>query len=171
VSLDSERGAIGTIELELLTLVRYLETLGRRSTLYDQVDRAGYLMLRTLERTGPVPTTALAAELGLDASTVTRQATVLVAGGFAERLPNPADGRSSHLAVTPAGEAITRYVENERRRVLQEMFTDWREAEKQELGRSLTRLNLALVQQVDKLDLEAAGNQRSTGAEPNRATR
>jgi hypothetical protein len=58
VSLDSERGAIGTIELELLTLVRYLETLGRRSTLYDQVDRAGYLMLRTLERTGPVPTTA-----------------------------------------------------------------------------------------------------------------
>ncbi len=160
MSLDSGRGAIGTIELELLTLVRHLETLGRRSTLYDQVDRAGYLMLRTLERVGPVPTTVVAAALGLDASTVTRQATVLVAGGLTERLPNPTDGRSSHLAVTPAGVRVMRHVEKERQRVLQEMFSDWSEAEQHELGRSLTKLNLALVDQVAKLDIGADGHQR-----------
>ncbi len=151
MSPDSERGAIGTVETELLTLVRHLETLGRRSSLYAQVDRAGYLMLRTLQRMGPVPTTGLAAALGLDASTVTRQATTLVAGGFVERLPNPADGRSSHLALTGAGRQVMRNVEQERRRVLEEMFEDWSEGEQLDLGRCLTRLNAALVGQVGKL--------------------
>lgn len=148
---DSEAGAIGTIEIELLTLVRHLETLGRRSSLYAQVDRAGYLMLRTLERMGSVPTTVLATALGLDASTVTRQATALVAGGFVVRLPNPADGRSSHLAITATGEQTMRGVEQERRRVLLEMFDDWSKAEQLNLGRSLSKLNAALVDQVAKL--------------------
>ncbi len=151
MSLDSDRGTIGTVEIELLTLVRHLETLGRRSSLYAQIDRAGYLVLRTLERMGPVPTTVLATALGLDASTVTRQATVLVAGGFVERRPNAADGRSSHLAITATGRQTMRRVEQERRRVLLEMFDDWSETEKLTLGRSLTKLNSALVGQVAKL--------------------
>ncbi len=65
--------AISTIETELLSLVRHLETLGRRNSLYVRVDRAGYLALRTLSRLGPARTNALAAALQLDASTVTRQ--------------------------------------------------------------------------------------------------
>ncbi len=151
VSPDSVRGAIGTIEIELLTLVRHLETLGRRSSLYAQVDRAGYLMLRTLERMGPVPTTVLATALGLDASTVTRQATVLVAGGFVERQPNPGDRRSSHLAITGTGRQAMSNVERERRRVLEEMFNDWSEGDQLNLGQCLTELNAALIGQVAKL--------------------
>lgn len=151
MSPDSEAGTIGTIETELLTLVRHLETLGRRSSLYAQVDRAGYLMLRTLERLGPVPTTVLATTLGLDTSTVTRQATALVAGRFVVRLPNPADGRSSHLAVTASGGQTMRSVEKERQRVLLEMFSDWSNAEQLSLGLSLSKLNAALVDQVAKL--------------------
>ena len=144
----SETGAIGTIEIELLTLVRHLETLGRRSSLYSEVDRAGYLILRTLEQTGPLPTTVVATTLRLDTSTVTRQATALVAAGFVERLPNPADGRSSRLAITPVGGETMRGVERERQLVLQEMFNDWSDAELLDLGRSLTKLNVALIGQV-----------------------
>jgi hypothetical protein len=40
--------SISVIEIELLTLVRQLDTLGRKGSLYVQVDRAGYLALRTL---------------------------------------------------------------------------------------------------------------------------
>lgn len=73
----AELDSIGVIELELLKLVRHLETFGRRSSLYLEVDRAGYLALRMLEAMGPVSTKALAAALNLDASTVTRQISAL----------------------------------------------------------------------------------------------
>jgi DNA-binding MarR family transcriptional regulator len=142
---------ISTIETELLSLVRHLETLGRRNSLYVKVDRAGYLALRTLSRLGPQRTNALAAALQLDASTVTRQVNALVNGGQVERRPDPADGRSSILAVTASGRAAMREVELERRVVLEEMFGDWDEAERQELGRALTRLNGALVDRVAQL--------------------
>jgi len=69
--MASDDETIGTIELELLTLVRLLETLSRRTTLYSEVDRSGYLALRMLDRRGPMATNALAETLQLDGSTVT----------------------------------------------------------------------------------------------------
>ncbi len=143
--------SISVIEMELMTLVRQLDTLGRKGSLYVQVDRAGYLALRTLERLGPVRTNTLAEALHLDASTVTRQVTALVAGGFVERRPDPADGRSSTLALTSGGRRIMRAVERERRRVLNEMFCDWSEDERRDLGRVLTKLNVSLIERVATL--------------------
>lgn len=149
---DPDSDPISTIETELLSLVRHLETLGRRNSLYVKVDRAGYLALRTLRRLGPQRTNALAGALQLDASTVTRQVNALVAGGLVERRPDPADGRSSILALTSAGRATMGEVERERRVVLEEMFGDWDEVDRRELGRALTRLNGALVDRVAQLD-------------------
>ena len=91
--------AIGTIELELVKLVRHLETFGRRSSLYVRVDRAGYLAMRVLEDLGPLSTNALAHALHLDASTVTRQIAPLERGALIERRRDPADGRT-HLRFT-----------------------------------------------------------------------
>lgn len=142
---------IGTIEMGLLTLVRNLETIGRKSALYHQVDRAGYLALRTLDRIGPVPTNALAEALHLDASTITRQVTALVAGELVERVPNPGDRRSSDLAITDLGLEVMGSVERERRRVLRDMFGGWTESERRQLGVSLTKLNLSLSERVDTL--------------------
>lgn len=136
--------SISVIEIELLTLVRQLDTLGRKGSLYLRVDRAGYLALRTLERLGPVRTNELAEALHLDASTVTRQVTALAAGGFVARRPDPADGRSSILVVTTEGRRIMRTVERERRVVLQELFSDWAEDERRDLGRVLTKLNISM---------------------------
>ncbi len=111
-----------TVETELLKLVRHLETLGRKGSLYAEVDRAGYLAMRTLERLGPVPTTALAEALHLDTSTVTRQLATLVANGFVERRADPTDGRSSRLVLTAAGQRTMHNFKHERRRVLRHMF-------------------------------------------------
>src|SRR5580693_2421557 len=101
--VSPRRDLIGDIEVELLKLVRHLETFGRRSSLYAQVDRAGYLALRTLAAMGPVSTKALATALNLDASTVTRQITVLERARFVERRPDPSDRRSSTIVLTPQG--------------------------------------------------------------------
>jgi DNA-binding MarR family transcriptional regulator len=140
--------SISIIEIELMTLVRQLDTLGRKGSLYVQVDRAGYLALRTLERLGPVRTNALAAALHLDASTVTRQVTALVADGLVDRRPDPDDGRSSTLVLTAEGKRIMRTVERDRRVLLHQLFSDWAEDERRDLGRVLTKLNLSLSDRV-----------------------
>ena len=138
--------AIGVIELELLRLVRHLETFGRRSSVYLEVDRSGYLALRTLENLGPLSTKALATALNLDASTVTRQIAALESGGFVERRPDPADRRSSTLVLTSEGRRTMAEVERERRLSIEALVADWGEDEKRTLGRALNRLNVSLLE-------------------------
>jgi DNA-binding MarR family transcriptional regulator len=138
--------ATGIIELELMKLVRHLDTFARRSSLYVRVDRAGYLAMRLLEGLGPVSTNALAEALHLDASTVTRQITALERQGFVERRANPADGRSSSIVLTPEGRQTMRDVQRERRRHIEALVSDWDDAAQIDLGLVLTRLNVSLVQ-------------------------
>jgi DNA-binding MarR family transcriptional regulator len=140
--------AIGIIELELMRLVRHLETFGRRSSLYVRVDRAGYLAMRMLEGLGPVSVNALAQALRLDASTVTRQVTALECQGFVERRANPADGRSSSIVLTADGRQTMHAVERERRRHIAALVSDWDDADQSDLGLALTRLNASLVESV-----------------------
>jgi len=154
VDASGEVDTIGVIELELLKLVRHLETFGRRSSLYRDVDRAGYLALRTLETLGPVSTSVLARDLHLNASTVTRQITALESGGFVERRPDPADGRSSILVITPEGRRTMRVVERERRRRMDALVNGWGETEKVYLSRALTQLNGSLVDSVAEFEDE-----------------
>jgi DNA-binding MarR family transcriptional regulator len=140
--------AISTIELELIKLVRHLETFARRSSLYARVDRAGYLAMRVLDSTGPVSTNALARALGLDASTVTRQVAALERAGLVARRPDPADGRSSSITLTPEGRRSMCEVEQERRRRIEALVRDWDDAEQAGLAAALTRLNSSLVESV-----------------------
>ncbi len=143
---QSELDSIGVIELELLKLVRHLETFGRRSSLYLEVDRAGYLALRMLEEMGPVSTKALATALNLDASTVTRQVSALESASFVERRPDPLDGRSSTIVLTEEGYRTMIGVERERRQVMEALVSDWTDHDKLTLGRALTRLNISLLE-------------------------
>lgn len=142
--------AIGVIELELIKLVRHLETFARRSSLFVRVDRAGYLAMRVLDDLGPVSTNVLAQALHLDASTVTRQIAPLERGGLIERSRDPADGRSSTIALTADGRRSMRDVEAERRRRIETLVSDWGGAEQAGLAAALTRLNSSLVQSVDE---------------------
>ncbi len=137
---------IGIIELELLKLVRHLETFGRRSSLYLHIDRAGYLALRTIEDLGPLSTKALATALNLDASTVTRQIAALEAGGFVARRPDPNDRRSSTILLTAEGRQMMGGVEQERRQGIEALVATWDDGEREVLGRVLHKLNASLLQ-------------------------
>jgi DNA-binding MarR family transcriptional regulator len=137
---------IGVIELELLKLVRHLETFGRRSSLYLHIDRAGYLALRTIEDLGPLSTKALATALNLDASTVTRQIAALETGGYVDRRPDPNDRRSSTILLTAEGRRMMDGVEQERRQGIEALVDAWDDREKAALGRVLNKLNGSLLQ-------------------------
>jgi DNA-binding MarR family transcriptional regulator len=156
--------AIAVIELELMKLVRHLETLGRRSSLYERVDRAGYLAMRMLDGLGPVSTNTLARALRLDASTVTRQLTVLEGQGFVQRCANPADGRSSTIVLTPEGRQCMCDVQRERWQHIGELVSDWPEREQCDLGTALTRLNVSLADRVARLGKSAAHDAASAQA-------
>lgn len=139
---------LGVVELELLKLVRHLETFGRKSSLYQEVDRAGYLALRTLDGLGPSCINGLAQELHLDSSTVTRQVSTLESAGFVTRQVDPSDGRSWLIGLTPQGRKIMRTVERGRRHAIDSMLVDWQSDEVGDLARTISKLNLALFESV-----------------------
>jgi DNA-binding MarR family transcriptional regulator len=137
---------LGVVELELLKLVRHLETFGRKSSLYREVDRAGYLALRTLDGIGPSCINGLAQELHLDSSTVTRQVSTLESAGFVTRQVDPNDGRSWLIDITPEGRKAMRTVERGRRRAIDSMLVDWQSEEVGDLARKISKLNVALFE-------------------------
>ena len=135
---------LDVVELELLKLVRHLETFGRRSSLYQEVDRAGYIALRTVDGLGPSCINRLAQELHLDSSTVTRQVRVLESGGLVTRHVDPNDGRSWLIDLTSRGREAMRTVERGRHHAIDSMLGGWSNEEVHDLARMITKLNLAL---------------------------
>jgi DNA-binding MarR family transcriptional regulator len=67
------------------------------------LDKAGYVTLVNLARCGAVRQTGLAARMGLDLSTVSRQVRQLEALGLVARTDDPDDGRAQVIALTAAG--------------------------------------------------------------------
>ena len=129
------------IETELAVLTRTLEGMHRRSELYRELDRASYLMARTLDTTGPVSINRLASILGLDATTVTRQVATMEATKLVVRRSDPSDGRISLISLSPKGRRTMRAVQLARKERIASVLDDWTEDDRRQLGRLLARFN------------------------------
>lgn len=136
---------LDTIETEMAVLARSLEVLRRRGRIHREMDRAGYLLLRTLEETGPLPISQLAERVGLDGSTVTRQVAALEGDGFAERCADPTDRRCSIVRPSAHGHRLMREVQLQRRDRFEELLTGWSDADRADLARLLARLNRSIT--------------------------
>jgi DNA-binding MarR family transcriptional regulator len=143
--------SVRKIEIELLRLVRHLETFGRNSDLYTRVDRAGYLALRTLDEFGAMNANALSEMLHLDASTVTRQLAAMQAGGLAERRPDHVDRRSSVVVLTATGRQVMRSVARKRRRLITTLTKDWTKEGRDSFIQMAAMLNASLIEHDDTL--------------------
>src|SRR6266576_2155637 len=97
---EPKADALDLVETEMAVLARVLEGLHRRSEIYRDLDRAGYLIARTLETTGPVSINGLASVLGLDATTVTRQVATMEIARLLRRRADPDDGRVSLISLS-----------------------------------------------------------------------
>lgn len=89
------------------------------------VDGAAYVCLFRLLRDGPMRSSELAAIVGSDPSTVSRQVTQLVDRGHVERLPDERDGRAFVLAVTRAGRDAAAAIQQRRTEMLGEVIGGW----------------------------------------------
>jgi DNA-binding MarR family transcriptional regulator len=138
----AKRSGSAVIERELVLLARWLEAAQRRQDY--PMDRASYLLLLRLESDGPQRVARLAAALGLDGSTVTRQVAALDAGGWVERRTDPLDARATVVEATPAGLAAMDELRRYRQGRIEVLFGDWTPAEQAELGRVLGHLNVVL---------------------------
>ena len=129
------------IETEMAVLTRTLEGMHRRSELYRELDRASYLMARTLDTTGPVSINRLASLLGLDATTVTRQVATMEGTKLVVRRSDPSDGRISLISLSPKGRRTMRAVQLARKERIARLLDDWTEDDRRQLGRLLARFN------------------------------
>lgn len=110
----------------------------------NSMDRAAYLLLNRLDRDGPTGVKALAAGMGIDSSTVTRQVAPLVESGLVKRTSHPDDGRAVVLQLSPRGVARLEQVRASRRELMELLTRDWDEEERTVFCELLTRFNQAL---------------------------
>ena len=140
--------ALDLVETEMAVLARALERLHRRSEIYRDLDRASYLIARTLETTGPVSINSLASVLGLDATTVTRQVATMEVTQLLRRRVDPNDGRVSLISLAPTGVRKMRAVRLARKERIAKLLHDWPEHDRRELGRLLARFNDELSRDI-----------------------
>jgi DNA-binding MarR family transcriptional regulator len=112
----------------------------------SDMESATRLLLRTVAEAGPMRTTALAASVHSDLSTVSRQAASLVAAGLLERRSDPADGRASVLALTPAGQSATAEHDRARADFYAQVLDGWTPAELRQFGALLARFTASYDQ-------------------------
>src|SRR3954452_2630651 len=91
------------LETQMAVLARQIEHAARTSTTFHQMDRAAYLIARTLDESGPATLNEIARALSLDGSTVTRQVASMEAGGQANQQLHPVGVRPWVINLTPGG--------------------------------------------------------------------
>lgn len=147
-ALDS--GLLDDLQHQVALFARRAEQtrLGGVGQARNSMDRAAYLLLNRLDHEGPMGVKALAAGMGIDSSTVTRQVAPLVDTGLVKRTSHPEDGRAVVLQLSPRGKARLEEVRSSRRQLMELLTQDWGEEEREVFCRLLTRFNEALSAQM-----------------------
>ena len=104
-----------------------------------KLDRALFPLLVLTERFGPISVVELAARVGRDHSTISRQVAKLVGLGLVERRPRPGDRRLRDLRATASGRAMARRIDQARERLARRALSHWRVEQVADLARSLRR--------------------------------
>jgi DNA-binding MarR family transcriptional regulator len=137
---------LGHIETEMLVFARNLEAQARRTDLFRDMDRASYLLARTLAVSGPLSINVLAAALHLDATTVTRQVATMADSGFVARGTDPHDRRVRAVELTAKGRRVMESLRRERRTRVDRLLADFDAVDREDFGRLLERFNDAITQ-------------------------
>lgn len=141
-----DAGLLDTLQHQVAVFARRAEQtrLGGVGQVRNSMDRAAYLLLNRLDKEGPMGVKALAASMGIDSSTVTRQVAPLVDTGLVKRTSHPEDGRAVVLQLSPRGQARLDEVRSSRRELMAELTHDWAPEERESFCALLTRFNTAL---------------------------
>ena len=129
---------------EFVVLVRGLKEINNEAIELtgERIEVAGTAVLSRLELLGPSRLTDLAAALGLDPSSVSRQVAAVERSGWVTREPDPDDRRASRLLLTDAGADLVRRLRTHRAAILARLTPGWTDADLDRLADLLHRLNL-----------------------------
>ena len=105
-----------------------------------KLDRALFPLLTRIGAAGPIGAVDLAALVGRDHSTVSRQLARLEELGLVERSPSASDGRVRLLEPSAAGKRMLADFARTRRKLLEEHFKDWSAQERAQLIQLLKKL-------------------------------
>jgi DNA-binding MarR family transcriptional regulator len=111
------------------------------------LDRALFPLLIGIERRGPVGVVDLAAGVGRDYSTVSRQVAKLEKLGLVDRRQGSTDRRVTEAAVTEKGQAMTAKIDAARERIALAVFASWGVDEVNELVRLMRKFADAIGDQ------------------------
>ncbi|CAA9421979.1 MAG: Transcriptional regulator, MarR family [uncultured Quadrisphaera sp.] len=131
---DDRRAATSAVMDETFALTRLLTTLRAQKN-----DRSARLLLLHLGRSGQLRQQALAELSHADPSTISRHVADLVAQGLVHRLPDPADGRASLLALTDEGRTALAELRREREERAAAALGGWSTEELTAFAASLAR--------------------------------
>jgi len=141
--------------------------LGGVGQVRNSMDRAAYLLLNRLDLEGPMGVKALAAGMGIDSSTVTRQVAPLVDTGLVRRTSHPEDGRAVVLQLSGRGMSRLEEVRSSRRELMSQVTDGWTQEERESFCTLLTRFNSALsARQSGPSAAQRAPEDRAPGTEP-----
>lgn len=112
------------------------------------LDRALFPLLVRIARLGPIGIVDLAARVGRDYTTVSRQVAKLQSVGLVERQAGIGDRRVHEAVVTPAGRAMTDAVDAARDRLARAFFSRWSKRD----FRELVRLVRKFAQQISEAE-------------------
>ncbi|PGH48512.1 MarR family winged helix-turn-helix transcriptional regulator [Streptomyces sp. Ru87] len=154
-------GLLDDLQHQVAVFARRAEQtrLGGVGQVRNSMDRAAYLLLNRLDVEGPMGVKALAAGMGIDSSTVTRQVAPLVDTGLVKRTSHPDDGRAVVLELSQRGQARLDEVRSSRRELMALLTEGWTQEERESFCTLLTRFNGALSER------QSAG-QPASGAGP-----
>ncbi|HSE71858.1 MAG TPA: MarR family transcriptional regulator [Nocardioidaceae bacterium] len=110
----------------------------------EELELSGLAVLKTLLHQGPMRLSVLAAQLELDASTVSRHARHLEDRGLLERAGDPDDGRASRVALTASGRECLEKGAARRRAMIGRVLDGWSAEDREQLRVLLSRLYLDL---------------------------
>jgi DNA-binding MarR family transcriptional regulator len=118
-----------------------------------KLDRASYGVLERTGALGPVRLSDLAAELGVDVSTVSRQVQALEHKGLVDREPDPDDGRAMLLQLTRKGKAVRSKMQAAWQETIAGVLVNWKPADISEFAVLLDRFasDLASFEDADEV--------------------
>jgi DNA-binding MarR family transcriptional regulator len=105
-----------------------------------ELDRALFPLLSRIERGGSLGVKELAASVGRDYTTVSRQVSKLETLGLVSRESHPGDGRISKAALTAEGRKMATAVDRARKSQLEPLLAQWSDTDFDHLLRLTRRL-------------------------------
>jgi DNA-binding MarR family transcriptional regulator len=145
-------GASGDVASAVVELVRLLNrpAVSRRLVADAEVatEVGATWALGHLRRIGPCRPSALAASLGVDASTVTHRLQELERAGYLERVPDPTDGRACLVALSAEGRAAIERLGATRRALFDRLVAGWPDDERRAFVRSVEQLRVSLLAEL-----------------------